>query len=68
MNIQLLNKIAAVGLKELGNNYNVGETVENPDGIMVRSAVMHEMEFGSARRCWRHRMGKYPDRGRCQAG
>lgn len=47
MNIQLLNKIAAVGLKELGNGYNVGEAVENPDGIMVRSAVMHEMEFGS---------------------
>ena len=46
MNIQLLNKIAAVGIKELGDGYNVGETVENPDGIMVRSAVMHEMEFG----------------------
>ena len=47
MNIQLLNKIAAVGLKELGDGYNVGETVENPDGIMVRSAAMHDMEFGS---------------------
>lgn len=47
MNIQLLNKIAAVGLKELGNDYTVGETVANPDGIMVRSAVMHEMTFGS---------------------
>ena len=47
MNIQLLNKIAAVGLKELGDGYNVGEAVQNPDGIMVRSAVMHEMEFGS---------------------
>ncbi len=46
MNIQLLNKIAAVGLKELGADYNVGETVTDPDGIMVRSAVMHEMEFG----------------------
>lgn len=46
MNIQLLNKIAAVGIKELGNGYNVGETVANPDGIMVRSAKMHEMEFG----------------------
>ena len=45
MNIQLLNKIAAVGLAELDNTYNVGENVENPDGIMVRSAVMHEMEF-----------------------
>ena len=45
MNIQLLNKIAAVGLDQLDNSYTVGENVENPDGIMVRSAVMHEMEF-----------------------
>ena len=45
MNIQLLNKIAAVGINELGGGYNVGEDVTNPDGIMVRSAVMHEMEF-----------------------
>ena len=45
MNIQLLNKIAAVGLDQLDASYNVGENVENPDGIMVRSAVMHEMDF-----------------------
>ena len=45
MNIQLLNKIAAVGLEQLDNSYQVGESIENPDGIMVRSAVMHEMEF-----------------------
>ena len=45
MNIQLLNKIAAIGLNQLDNSYNVGENIENPDGIMVRSAVMHEMEF-----------------------
>ncbi len=47
MKIQLLNKIAAVGLNELGDGYTVGEEIDNPDGIMVRSAVMHEMEFGS---------------------
>jgi len=47
MNIQLLNKIAKVGLAELGDAYTVGEDVQNPDGIMVRSAVMHEMEFGN---------------------
>ena len=46
MNIQLLNKIAAVGLNELGDGYNVGENIANPDGIMVRSAAMHDMEFG----------------------
>ena len=45
MNIQLLNKIAAVGLNQLDDSYTIGETVENPDGIMVRSAVMHEMKF-----------------------
>ena len=45
MNIQLLNKIAKVGLDQLGDACVVGEDVKNPDGIMVRSAVMHEMEF-----------------------
>lgn len=48
MKIQLLNKIAQVGLDELGAEYTVGEGVENPDGILVRSAVMHDMEFGKA--------------------
>ncbi len=48
MKIQLLNKIAQVGLDELGADYTVGENVENPDGILVRSAVMHDMEFGKA--------------------
>ena len=47
MKIQLLNKIASVGLAQLGAGYTVGEAIDNPDGIMVRSAVMHEMEFGS---------------------
>ncbi|MBQ8441567.1 MAG: phosphoglycerate dehydrogenase [Clostridia bacterium] len=47
MNIQLLNKIAKVGLNQLGDAYTVGEDIANPDGIMVRSAVMHDMEFGA---------------------
>ncbi len=47
MNIQLLNKIAKVGLAELGEGFVAADTVENPDGVLVRSAVMHEMEFGS---------------------
>ena len=46
MNIQLLNKIAAVGTDKLDRAlYNVGAEVEAPDAIMVRSAVMHDMEF-----------------------
>ena len=47
MNIQLLNKIAKVGLDQLGDGYQVGEEIANPDGIMGRSAVMHDMEFGA---------------------
>ena len=45
-NILLLNKIAAVGTEKFNKNeYNVGENAENPAGIMVRSAAMHDMEF-----------------------
>ena len=45
-NIKLLNKIAPVGLAEFGDNYAVSADIENPDAIMVRSAGMHDMEFG----------------------
>ena len=44
-NIQLLNKIAKCGTQIFGEGYNVAEGVENPDGIMVRSAAMHDMTF-----------------------
>ena len=45
-NIQLLNKIAPCGTDLFDKaKYNVAEEVNNPDAIMVRSAVMHEMEF-----------------------
>ena len=47
MKIQLLNKIAQVGLDQLGAGYQVGEEIADPDGILVRSAVMHDMEFGA---------------------
>lgn len=42
-NIQLLNKIAKVGLSKLPADYQVADTMDAPDGIMVRSAVMHDM-------------------------
>ena len=45
MNILTLNKIAACGTDRLGANYNVGDAVENPVGVMVRSASMHDMEM-----------------------
>ena len=47
-NILTLNKIAKVGTEKLDKaNYTVSDSVENPDAIMVRSAAMHDMTFGS---------------------
>jgi len=43
--ILTLNKIAKIGLDRFGDNYTVGDFVENPDGIMVRSASMHDMDL-----------------------
>lgn len=45
MKIQLLNKIAAVGTDRFDKDWTIGTDVENPDAIMVRSAVMHDMAF-----------------------
>lgn len=46
--IQTLNKIAAIGTDNFCPNlYEVADTFENPTAIMVRSASMHEMEFGN---------------------
>ena len=43
-NIRLLNTIAPIGLKKLAESrYRVSETVENPDGILLRSFKMHDM-------------------------
>lgn len=48
INIKTLNKIAACGTDKFDKaTYAVGDNVENPTAIMVRSAKMHEMEFGS---------------------
>ncbi|MBQ9922051.1 MAG: 3-phosphoglycerate dehydrogenase, partial [Clostridia bacterium] len=44
-NIKLLNKIASCGTELFDSKYTVGENVENPNAIMVRSASMHEMEM-----------------------
>ncbi len=47
-NIQLLNKIAKIGLERFdAAEYQCAENVENPDAILVRSAAMHDMEFGT---------------------
>ncbi|MDD6095488.1 MAG: 3-phosphoglycerate dehydrogenase family protein [Clostridia bacterium] len=47
MKIKLLNKIAACGTDEFGAGYEVGENVTGENAVMVRSAAMHDMEFGA---------------------
>ncbi|MBQ9898143.1 MAG: 3-phosphoglycerate dehydrogenase [Ruminococcus sp.] len=47
-NIQTLNKISSIGTDIFDKSkYAVADAPENPDAIMVRSAKMHDMEFGS---------------------
>ena len=49
--IKTLNKISSVGLARLDRErFQVGSDVENEDGILVRSAPMHEYEFSSSLR------------------
>lgn len=48
-NIKLMNKIASVGTDVFaGGDYQVSDAAENPEGILVRSASLHEMEFDPA--------------------
>ena len=47
MDILTLNKISKIGLKEFDSSYNILEECENPQGIIVRSASMHEYEFSN---------------------
>ena len=47
-NIKTLNKIAACGTDLMDKSkYTIGDEVENPAAILVRSASMHEMELNS---------------------
>lgn len=50
--IKTLNKISAIGLETLDPaKYTVGDSVEAPDAILVRSAKMHDMVFGKELLC-----------------
>ncbi len=44
--IQCLNKISPMGTKRFGENYTFSPEIEDPAGILVRSAAMHDMELG----------------------
>ena len=47
--IQTLNKISAVGLAQLdAAKYTCTDAADAPDGVLVRSAAMHDMTLPSS--------------------
>lgn len=44
-NIRLFNKIDKSGLELFDENYNLSEDITDYDGILVRSAKLHDVEF-----------------------
>ncbi len=48
MKIQTLNKIAKIGLDGFDGKYEICDTCDTPDGILVRSASLHDMELPSS--------------------
>ncbi|MBP3705634.1 MAG: phosphoglycerate dehydrogenase [Clostridia bacterium] len=43
--IKTYNKISRIGLEVFDDKYTIGDEVENPDGAIVRSAALHDVEF-----------------------
>ncbi|MDP0560105.1 MAG: 3-phosphoglycerate dehydrogenase, partial [Candidatus Thioglobus sp.] len=47
LKVQVLNNISSLGLDKFSSDiYDVSVKDNNPDAILVRSAKMHELEFG----------------------
>ena len=51
MNIHCLNSISQEGLKHLGKNYNIVDSIDTADAILVRSAAMHDMQIPESVLC-----------------
>ncbi|MBQ7915444.1 MAG: 3-phosphoglycerate dehydrogenase [Firmicutes bacterium] len=51
MKVKLMNKISQVGLKVFNDSYVYGDSVENAEAILVRSAKLHDMEFDPELAC-----------------
>ena len=47
-NYHCLNPIADIGIEQFSENYAKVDTMENADAVLVRSAAMHDIEFGDS--------------------
>lgn len=49
--IKTLNGISESGLEKFGQNFEISENDDSPNGIILRSASLHEMEFPESLHC-----------------
>ena len=47
-NIKLMNKVAKIGTNIFGENYNISDSHEEYEGILVRSAALHDVKFSKS--------------------
>lgn len=45
--VKTIDKIAKVGISQMGDNYNIGDHAD-PQAILLRSTAIHDMEFGNS--------------------
>ncbi|MDO4466577.1 MAG: phosphoglycerate dehydrogenase [Bacillota bacterium] len=49
--VKLYNNIAKIGLDQFTNEFEVSETMENEDAIVVRSANLHDIQYPETLKC-----------------
>ena len=49
--IKTMNKISKVGLAQLDDRFEISDTMEQEDAILVRSAKLHDYDFPAALQC-----------------
>ena len=43
--VKTMNKISKIGLAELDDRFEISDTMEHEDAILVRSAKLHDYDF-----------------------
>lgn len=49
--VKTMNKISKIGLAELDDRFEIADTMENEEAILVRSAKLHDYDFPASLQC-----------------
>ena len=49
--VKTMNKISKIGLAELDDRFEISDTMEHEDAILVRSAKLHDYDFPAELQC-----------------